>query len=401
MARTIQYGRLVGLSVFIGLLITVIFFDDWVLQRWEHLRGVGTLLLQQASNSSLLSLVVHGNTSGGPTRPITDALVPIHHANIAAVHYYGMLQALHKHVVGIRTIWVLCLKDVWDELLQDILAIPNIKWLDESRFAHIPSLNVSKSYKLRAMALKLYVQMLIPEVADNLFHVDCDVFWLQRWDPWAGEDETGGKFCPSEAFCPKYVLSRTWDAARNNNFLTWTQALQRWRPPSFPDGCVPFESGTTAVNHHMLFQRHVIKAFHAHAGDICGAGEDSVARMMAGKTNFGCGLGEYWPAETQQYYMFLALYYPRQFIPVWANGIWSTSGCTPAAQAYHARLPEHYILMACHFEKGDREPKDPGPATSTGPNTWDNRTFPTDPGIQAQYDRILGSPPCSHTRDPG
>jgi hypothetical protein len=34
------------------------------------------------------------------------------------------------------------------------------------------------------MALKLYVHMVYPDVSDNLFHMDADVFWIRDWDPW-------------------------------------------------------------------------------------------------------------------------------------------------------------------------------------------------------------------------
>lgn len=38
--------------------------------------------------------------------------------------------------------------------------------------------------KLMGMALKLYVHMVYPDVSDNLFHMDADVFWIRDWDPW-------------------------------------------------------------------------------------------------------------------------------------------------------------------------------------------------------------------------
>ena len=139
----------------------------------------------------------------------------------------GSLWRARKFVLGYRYIWLLCEKPPPAYILA---TMPDVKWLNESLIgAHVPlfgqlraNMTNQKRTELKlwyepkkfGMAVKLYVQVGFPEVSDNLFHMDSDVFWLREWDPWTDKDEqTCGK--QKENACPKYVLSRTNDIRRN------------------------------------------------------------------------------------------------------------------------------------------------------------------------------------------
>jgi hypothetical protein len=88
-----------------------------------------------------------------------DVLLPMHGDDVTTVFLNGGLQKMRENLIGFRYLWIL----TWVPP-PNISQYDNVKWLNESRFNVVPSLKKSKSFKLRAMALKFYTLTLCPEV---------------------------------------------------------------------------------------------------------------------------------------------------------------------------------------------------------------------------------------------
>mmetsp|Transcript_26115 Transcript_26115/g.37084 ORF Transcript_26115/g.37084 Transcript_26115/m.37084 type:complete len:512 (+) Transcript_26115:22-1557(+) len=297
--------------------------------------------------------------------PLFDVVIPMHTDDTTFVVDWGMLDLVRANVVGYRYIYLLC----W-HMPALHAKYTDVKWLDESLFVPLDAFNRSRSWKLRAMALKLYAQRLVPEMLDFMLHIDADVMFLRKWTPWTPRIASDGTDrCPlykqHTAVCPKLIIGRgaqgksCVDVGRKVNLLGWVQKLAQWKPfPThlYKDGCIPINFDETATNHHGFYDRKVLEQMHLASDHMCpGRGHahnDSLAALMAGLDSFGCGIAGFWPSETEMYFLFKQLYFPAQFLtvfPAWGD---SLVDCSPSTQRENTEKGD-LLYIACHDQHYD------------------------------------------------
>ena len=140
------------------------------------------------------------------------------------------------------------------------------------------------------------------------------------------------------------------DIGRKCVLFLWAVDLLTYYQPAategYRDGCVPVIFGKSATNHVQFYSRFVLQDLVAVCDALCHGGEDSLAQAIFVKN--GCVMhGNFWPSETEIYYLFLQLYYPGSFIttyPAFGDYIFH---CSQDVQIKTVIGPISFYL-ACH-----------------------------------------------------